>query len=233
MAVRPIFKPVFDGECLVLTEDIDFKWHAGMAPIQRMKSVEELHKSAIEAGFCKHPLEVSTKSIEALGKSLSAFNLSVKTEKYQREFTVETAYQSSKVFEMGGPYKDILNGTSLAAKKDERLKTSGALTGFEFFGVHWLLEPRTAFYDWIYLNALRKNQWAADELSNYDAFTDIEFNPNKSFNCQAYSVALFQSLSGRGLLKDALESKESFLSIVGGRPVSSASENTIIQPSLC
>ena len=31
----------------------------------------------------------------------------------------------------------------------------------------------------------------------YEAFTDIEFNPKKSFNCQAYSVALYKSLLKR------------------------------------
>jgi hypothetical protein len=170
--------------------------------------------------------------LEPLGIQLSAFNLTVKTEKYQREFTVETAYQSSKVFQNGGPYKELLYGTSIEAKKDQRLKESGSLKYFEFFGVKWPLEPKTAFYDWVYLNALRKNIWVYEKLDDYDAFTDIEFNPKKSINCQAYSVALFKSLRGRGLLDDALESQESFLDIVGGRPVNNANENTNIQGNL-
>ena len=207
-------------------------WYAGMAPSQRQKSVESLHQSAKDSGICRHPLEVSSKSLEPLGIQLSAFNLTVKTEKYQREFTVETAYQSSKVFQNGGPYKELLYGTSIEAKKDQRLKESGSLKYFEFFGVKWPLEPKTAFYDWVYLNALRKNIWVYEKLDDYDAFTDIEFNPKKSINCQAYSVALFKSLRRRGLLDDALESQESFLDIVGGRPVNNANENTNIQGNL-
>ena len=30
-----------------------------------------------------------------------------------------------------------------------------------------------------------------EDLNEFDAFTDIEFNPKRSFNCQAKSCALF------------------------------------------
>lgn len=232
MADRPVYVPVYKHDLFVETRFVEFTWHPGMAPTQRQRSVASLHDSAKGSGVCRRPLEVSTKSLEELGVRLSAFNLSCKTEKHEREFTVETAYQSSKVFANGGPYKDLLYRTSIAAKKDARLKQSGDLVGFEFFGERWPIEPRTAFYDWLYLNSLRKNQWAIEQLDNYDAFTDIEFNPQKSINCQAYSVALFKSLRGRGLLNEALKSKEAFLEIVGTRPVNNASENTFAQSRL-
>lgn len=232
MAKRPIYMPSSDSELLVKTEYVEFTWYPGMAISQRRKSVESLHQSAKENGICNSPLEVSNKSLDELGIQLSAFNLSVKTEKYKREFTVETAYQSSKVFQNGGPYKDLLYGTSIAAKKDNRLKESGSLIGFEFFSISWPLEPKTAFYDWLYLNALRKNYQFVERLDNYDAFTDIEFNPQKSINCQAYSVALFKSLNSRRLINDALESQESFLEVIGHRPVNNANENTLVQKKL-
>ena len=232
MAERPIYIPRYESELLVETKYIEFEWFPGLAPIQKQKSIKSLHQSAKESGICRHPLEVSSKSIEALGVELSAFNLRVKTEKHNREFTVESAYQSSKVFQNGGPYKDLLYGPSLAAKKDPRLKDSGAIIGFEFFGTTWNLEPRTAFYDWLYINALRKNPNAVEELDGFDGFTDIEFNPKKSLNCQAYSVALFKSLKGRGLLADALTSKEAFLDVIGNRPINTANENTITQSRL-
>lgn len=232
MADRPIYVPNYESELLVETKFVEFIWYPGMAPSQKQKSIAALHQSAKSMGICNHPLEVSSKSLDELGVQLSAFNLFVKTEKHKREFTVETAYQSSKVFSNGGPYKDLLYGTSIEAKKDLRLKKSGDLITFQFFGVNWPLEPKTAFYDWVYLNALRKNQWAIEKLNDFDSFTDIEFNPKKSINCQAYSVALFKSLNGRGLLNDALESKESFLEVIGGRPVNNASENTQIQNKL-
>ena len=45
------------------------------------------------------------------------------------------------------------------------------------------------------------------------AFSDIEFNPDKSINCQAYSVALFCALYKRGILRDVLSSQQDFLTI--------------------
>ena len=232
MADRPIYIPIYESELLVATKYVNFTWYPGMARSQRQKSIVALHESAKIDGICANPLEVSSKSLDELGVRLSAFNLSVKTAKHVREFTVETAYQSSKVFSNGGPYKDLLFGSSIAAKTDPRLRESGELTKFLFFGISWQLEPKTAFYDWVYLNALRKNQWAIERLDDYDAFTDIEFNPQKSINCQAYSVALFKSLNRLGLLTDALESQDAFLDVVRGRPVNNASENTLIQKNL-
>lgn len=214
MATRPVFIPSFDPDQLVRTSTVEFTWYAGMAASQRKKSVASLHEAAKKQGLCIQPLEVSTKSVDVLGFELSAFNLTVETEKHNRSFTVETAFQSSKVFEFGGPYEDLLFGPSLAAKKDPRIKNSGELIRFKFFGEEWQLEPKTAFYDWLYLNALVKNSWAVEQLDNFDAFTDIEFNPQKSINCQAYSVALFQSLRKRNILHTALKNKESFLRIL-------------------
>lgn len=232
MAKRPIYLPLYDGDLLVKTVFLEFTWFPGMAPSQKMKSVKSLHNAALESGVCRSPLEVSSKSTVELGVALSAFNLKVVTEKKKREFTVESAYQSSKKFEHGGPYKDLMYGSSLAAKRDPRLKESGSIIGFEFFGQAWELEPKTAFYDWLYINALRKNTWAIDMLDGYDGFTDIEFNPEKSVNCQAYSVALFKSLSGRGLLEDALSDRECYLSLIASGPVNNAKENTYLQPRL-
>jgi len=34
----------------------------------------------------------------------------------------------------------------------------------------------------------------------YQAFTDMEFNPKKSIHCQAYSLAMFVALKKRDLL---------------------------------
>lgn len=232
MARRPIYIPRYNSEIFVETIIIDFTWHPGMSFSQKQKSIEDLHKSAIRNNICSNPLEVSSKSKEEIGVSLSAFNLEVTTEKHGRKFTVETAFQSSKVFKNGGPYKDLLYGSSINAKKDPRIKDSGEIIGFNFFGVDWPTEPKTAFYDFIYINALRKNKKATAELEKYDAFTDIEFNPEKSINCQAYSVALYKALKKRNLLDTALNDKDSFLTLISKTPTINTHENTLIQPNL-
>ena len=48
----------------------------------------------------------------------------------------------------------------------------------------------------------------------YDAFTDIAFNPQKSINCQAEAAAIYVSLKKQGLLEEALKDKENFRKIV-------------------
>jgi len=55
----------------------------------------------------------------------------------------------------------------------------------------------------------------------YDGFTDIEFNPERSVNCQARSVALFCSLTNAGALEAALKTPEKFIEAHAKKPPSS------------
>lgn len=211
---------------------VDFRWFAGMAISQKQKSIASLHESATDKGLCGKPLEVSSKSPISIGVALSAFNLGSVSPRSQKHYTVETVFQSSKVFENGGPYRDLLYGTSRDAKKDPRIQESGRLLHFDYFGTTWALEPKTAFYDWLYIKTLSNNQELMDEASLYDAFTDIEFNPDRSINCQAYSLALFKALKERNLLSESLASKEAFLAVVGYNVISSTNEDTSTQQRL-
>lgn len=229
MAERPLFIPAVEGTALVRTKHVEFQWFPGMAVSQKQKSVDSLHAAAYRLPGISEVLEVSSKSREELGVALSAFNLTFTTIKHSRTFSVECAFQGSKVFESGGPFVDIFGMTSREAKKDERLRSSGRLIGFRFFGVDWDLEPQTAFYDWLYINALKKQPILANQLLEFSAFTDIEFNPERSINCQAYSVALFTSLHRRGLLDEATSSKDVFLKIVGSAVISNARQDETIQ----
>jgi hypothetical protein len=158
-------------------------------------------------------LEISTKSSHELGKALSAFNLTVIISP-KESTTVEGAYQGSKVFDDGGPYHDLFTATGKQIKKDSRLKSSGNLVAFEINKIRWPLEPVTVFYDWLYLSALCQNKNLADQLLDFQGFTDIEFNPAKSINCQAHSAALYVALSQRKLLTQAVADKNSFLAMM-------------------
>ncbi|EJN18248.1 DarT1-associated NADAR antitoxin family protein [Pseudomonas sp. GM80] len=231
MAFRPVFIPTPGAVTLVETKSIDFKWFPGMSVAQKQRSVDSLQQAALESmPSLSRILEVSSKSKDELGVALSAFNLSFTTLKHNLTMSVECAFQGSKVFENGGPFKDLFRRTSREAKLDERIKSSGRLTKFSFFNMDWELEPRTAFYDWLYINALMKQPSSIiDEITSYSAFTDIEFNPEKSMNCQAYSIALFVSLHEQGLLDKAIASKESFLSTVKSSLISNSSQNEAIQ----
>lgn len=212
MATRPIFIPEYCEHGFVKKENIDFQFHSGFAVVQKQKSIASLHDAIHEKYGYKKILEVSSKSQDQLGIDLSAFNLMMFDKSSNRKFSVECAFQSSKVFEYGGPFLDLLERSSREAKKDPRLKESGELQKFVFYKREWDLLPRTAFYDWLYVNALNANPQYHEKLSEYEAFTDIEFNPEKSINCQAHSIAMFLSIRKKGLL-DKVKNQDTFLEL--------------------
>jgi len=211
MAKRPIFVPIGRAEHLVDEVQVDFQWNSGFAPVQKKKNIVGLHDAAEKKGLFPL-LEVSTKSEELLGQRLSAFSLKIETEIGQ--ISIEAAFQGSKVFENGGPFTDIYKKESWEAKKDPRIKESGRLIGFNYFGQEWPLEPKTAFYDWLYLTALKPHQEYLKRLFSYKGFTDIEFNPEKSINCQARTCALLVSLLKLHTLDEALRSQQNFIDTI-------------------
>lgn len=213
MAKRPIFIVEPSGFNFVRMEEVDFTWYAGMAMSRRQMSMRSLTEAAKVSYPESRFLEVSRMSDEDLGKSLSAFNLKLPYPHRSTGVTLECAFQASKVFERGGPYLDLLDVEPAEAKRDQRLKTSGRLKGFRFLNCDWPQDPPTAFYDWIYINALHRQRHLASEVIKYDIFTDIAFNPAKSINCQASAVALYVALIRRAELHKALSSSENFLSI--------------------
>jgi hypothetical protein len=215
MAQRPVFLPLTEGKSLVQEVPIEFKWHPGMAVSQKQKSIQSLHNAAKKRTQKENILEISSKSESELGRQLSAFVLSF-VMKSGVKSTVECAFQGSKVFRNGGPYSDLYGTNSRAAKKDHRIGESGSLLAFSLEGEEWPIVPQTYFYDWIYINALQQHVSMSRDILNYDIFTDIEFNPAKSINCQARSVAQYVSMSRRGVLDDALCDKNLFSSFYQG-----------------
>lgn len=211
MAVRSIYIPKQDSVGVEIKK-ITFDYYPGFSLTQKQKSIQSLKISVLKEGF-KNFLEVSSKSDNELGVALSAFNLKFTTVKEKKTYTVENAFQASKVFEHGGPYKDLLKVSPLEAKKDPRIKNSGNIIQFNFFGIIFPNKPFTFFYDWLYINALLKNEYLATKVLNYECFSDFEFNENKSINCQAYSVALFVSMKKNGVNLSRLKKKSQFLEI--------------------
>jgi hypothetical protein len=216
MATRPIFAPQQQADAYVQVTSIDFVWHAGMSMSRRQMSMRSLHQAVHDYQPDKRILEVSRMSDNALGQALSAFNLTLAHPQSDKSISVESAFQASKVFERGGPFIDLLDATPIDAKRDLRLKQAGHLTGFRFNHEDWPNKPLTAFYDWIYINALHRHPELANAVTAYDIFTDIAFNPAKSINCQANAVALYVALVERGEIKSALSSPEAFLEMHAG-----------------
>jgi type I restriction enzyme M protein len=202
MAKRIIFTPTTPEESHLYHEIlVDFTWVAGMAISQGQKSVSNLHSSALGIQGIDSILEISTRSLDPLGLSMSAFNLELLHA--GRKYPVEVVYQSSKVFRDGGPYFELLSGSSLDAKRDSRLKSSGELIGFSFEKQSWPISSSPNFYDYLYIRALLENSRSTG-LVKFNAFSDLAFNQitikpksGKSFNCQARSAAIYVSLLNR------------------------------------
>lgn len=105
MAERNIFVP--NGKKVgVFVFPIKFKWFPGISVSQKQKSVSSLHEEARRQTKIENIMEISSKSLNSVGIELSAFNLSFQTNA-DRKITVESAFQGSKVFEYGGPFKDL------------------------------------------------------------------------------------------------------------------------------
>lgn len=214
MAKRPVFTTI-EGNHQVDRWEVDFVYAPGFAIVQKQKCIRNLHEAFRKRRPMAKVLEISSKSEVPLGVQLSAFNLTLMT-KNGTVYTVESFFQGCKVFQNGGPYKDLWGKTSREAKRDERLKKSGPLVAFSYNDLTFPLEPKTFFYNWIYINALHSHPELEEQIVAYDAFTDIEFNPAKSINCQAEAAAIFVSLYRKGLLEEALQSKQRFLELVYG-----------------
>ena len=196
MANRPFFIPSTNKEDLVETKSVEFKWYSGFAKTQKQKSVLSFHENISKEFKIDKILEISTKSENKLGIKLSAFNLKINFK--EKEYFLESLFQGSKIFSDQGPNTDLYEKEPIEAKKDERIKRSD-LKEFSFFGEKFSLD--FDFYSWLYFIALNQNKSLTKDILEYQAFTDIEFNPQKSLNCQAYSAALYSAMIKNELLE--------------------------------
>ena len=198
-ATRPVFVPDADNS-LVQEFVVPFTWYSGMSLAQYQRSIQSLHEEAGRKGL-EPLLEVANRSRNPLGVRLSAFNLKLRTRLTTRPVSVEAAFQSSKVFKGHGSLPHLLtmeDGRAIKAQVGEFRDVP--LEGFTFEGRSWDLAPITAFYDYLYLRALcdslESQPALGGALASFSGFTDIAYNPKKSFNCQARSCALFLALGG-------------------------------------
>lgn len=192
-------------------ESISFKWFPGFAKSQYQKSSESLIKNFHNLYPNYRVLEVSSASSSRIGVAASAFNLKMKIN--NQVYTVEQLFQAGKVFENNGSQEQLLNYSSQYAKKEIRkIRTDDKLIGFRLFGKNFNLEPKTLFYNWLYINALAQpyNNKISSSIISYDAFSDIHFNPKSSINTQAEGCAFYVKLKRTNKLDEALKSIENF-----------------------
>ena len=200
MAQKMIF--ISSKDYLYREKLIDYVFVPGFAPSQRRKNVINLENSIKKEFPNLKVLEVSTKSNNPLGISLSAFNLILDGKH------LESIFQSSKCFEDGSHFDFLKDQKPSFAKKYIRENGKGRLKKFVYDGVEFPLFPETFFYDYIYIKALYQNKELSDQLANFDIFTDIEFNHMKSINCQARSCAIYAYLLKNNIVEDVVSNPE-------------------------
>lgn len=209
--LKPVFMPRVNSDNLVKTDMVRVERHVGFASRQKKKTINDLHQVIRKKYGFNNILEMSSKSGNKLSFLLSPLSLKL-TNDDGSQYSVENAFQSSMIFEDGGPYTDLLSAPPRQARRDERLMTSGELIGYNYFGMEWSVEPLTTFYDWLYVNALKQNTQLHEEVMPYQAFTDLEFNPKKKIHCAAYALAMFVALKKRELL-DNVEDPMAFFDL--------------------
>lgn len=212
---------VWKSDGLYERHEVEFAFYPGFSQTQRRRSVHSFH----EQYRAKHPdhrvLEVSTASSDDVGRAASAFNLLIRRGSFAGR-PVESVYQSCKVFRQSftgelSQISSLASEVPQVAKRKNR-DNNASLVEWTFrdesIGLDdtWAKDCRVNFYDWLYIFALRDHPDLVERLSRYDAFTDISFNPIKSYNTQARACAIAVTLFRKG----GLELIERFL--VEARP---------------
>ena len=182
MATKMCF--IVNEKNIFLEEIITFDYVKGLAFSQKQKNVLSFHKSIKELYPDKKIMEISTKSFDEIGVRCSAFNLKL------NGYYFESVFQSSKVFEGNVRYDYLKYRLPKEAKQFIHDTEHGELMYFEYNNQKFPLEPKSIFYDYLYIQALIAMKIKDDELLNSDIFTDIEFNEKKQYNCQARAMYL-------------------------------------------
>lgn len=191
--IRPVFIPI---KRKPFYKQINISFHtSGLSTFtEKQESIKELHSKFYEKYPQYNILEISTKSLQELGVQLSAFNLMKYEAPIKKKIAVENIYQACKKFAKYGPYIDLFYVTPKEAKKDERISYSGKVLGYVYHGDEFPTNPEYLFFDYVYISALYENLRIANEIDEYDAFTDIEFDPSIGTNCQAATVARLKGM---------------------------------------
>lgn len=212
-------------------ELVEFEWFSGMSWQQHQKSSLSMLTVLEEQGYT--PAEISRRSIDKdFGVQLSAFNLKLNGVNVENIFQAYKtfndggpyldllnvdpksakndcriqSYESKKpcfTHKIDFKNKDFYESEEICRHCRNRLNRK--LIGFSSKNTDWGLEPKSMFYDAIYISALLQNGHLTSQLIQYNAFTDVEFNQKiiysnekGPFNCQARSCAIYVTLKKSG-----------------------------------
>lgn len=208
-AIRPAFICI-DNK--LYQEYYTFEFFAGFSLSQKRKTIDSFHNVIKSRGII-NILEVSRKNENELGVKLSAFNLKININ--NTKYPVECIYQASKVFN-DLKFTECLDMYPGDAKKYVKGKAEDLnlfLSGFNCFGKEFPLEPKSLFYDYLYVIALSQNEELSKQIIQYDCFTDIEFNHKKQYASQARSCALYKYLFLNKCVNDFINNPMAYVSL--------------------
>jgi len=196
----------------VIRDDIEIKWESGLAVSQKRKNILNLHEAICSKYKVPNEviLEVSTKSFQDIGRTVSSMNM--KFVLNDKIYSFESVYQSSKVYIDGIlgdiQYLEWIDLDGYEAKKRSK-QIALPLKGFVLDNRSFPLEPKTLFFDWLYIQCIdRMNIF--HKIKDYCFFTDIEFSPIKMISTQAQAICKYKDLFERGLVTTFLEKPNEF-----------------------
>lgn len=218
MTVRGAFVPK-DTYPYVEEIAVRFQWYGGFAKQQKQRCATAMHMTILDNYPVLRPLEISSSSGHVYGTLLSAMNVKKWSNVLNKYTSVESAFQSSRVYqaydgEQIGPFPEYLGENGFVAKKKVKEASRGLIAcRYEYEGMTFPVPDFhiSLFYDYLFLNALLEepNKTIAKALldSGFNCFTDLA---TKALNSQARSCALFLSLSSLGLI-DKVKDFSSYL----------------------
>lgn len=169
----------------------EFEWVSGLNLKRKQMNITKLHDKIHSVFPDMKVLEISSKSMQNIGVELSALNLKMYLVSIGKMVSVENIYQGSKVYFDCNDLTDLYMVDPIKAKKDPRITSRRCPEYYILNGKRYDIDNHGSFYNAIYIQALEQNAGLANSLLQYDAFTDIEFNPKKSNCCQAKAAAIY------------------------------------------
>lgn len=219
MAMRFLYKPITIKPYVEL-KIVEFEWEAGMSMAQKIRSASNMYQAISDLALADNIMECSRAGETELGISLSAFNLPYYTEDAT---TVETAYQSSKVFQKNNiryTVSFLAKGTSMDAKQNPIVRDrSYSLVGMRPPNKELDASKCNSmeYYTYIYIRSMMAylNEEQKDELKSHDGFTDImlKWYDGIVTASQAYATAMYVGMLKAGDIDIYMRDIDSFLGV--------------------
>ena len=215
MATRTICFPI-SGYPYCKEQPVTFTWIKG----SKRQNIRAVHDAVHTTDPDVSILEVSSASVQPEGEAVSSLRLLLHLDSVTQDVPISTVFEAAKVFEHGGPFADLLTCEPPKVHKDTRLRTSGELLCYSLEGSEYPTEPYPdSFFEWLYCRALKQFPEKAEQLSRYNAFSDIAAaaDSKKYYGDSSRAAAIYVGLAAAGKLS-CIDSYESFIAEVYTEP---------------